>query len=441
MSDADIIGSPIDRSKRPRREEEDWDSDYEDAQDDRHPKRQAVPDPETKAPHFIGATIDGSDEDNRNARYKRGDGTAGLQDSDVEDELQIVLDDESQPSKAASATVTVAAPAELVDDNANKIAIRSLVSTKDAGIIIGRGGKNVGDIRERSTAKVTISDIVQGAVERILTVTGRPDAIAKAYALVGQKILSETPLNEAGDSEPEKVTIRLIIPDSRMGTLIGRGGSMIRAIKEQSGVNAKASEEALPISTERLIYLTGSPEGIQVAVKKISEVLLEHNDTRLPPHHVPYAPQSQAMPTRGFHPMGRAAASAMGYGMMGMGAMPMNGAAAQFYYPQQGAAGYGGMPVNPRQAGYGMGGMSGVVGSHAQQIFIPNEMVGCIIGKRGSKINEIRQMSGSHIKIADPQGDNNERLVTITGTPESNQMALYMLYARLESEKSRVNMR
>lgn len=50
-------------------------------------------------------------------------------------------------------------------------------------------------------------------------------------------------------------------------------------------------------------------------------------------------------------------------------------------------------------------------------------------------------MSGSHIKIADPLGNSNERLVTITGTPESNQMALYLLYARLESEKGRLNMR
>jgi transcription antitermination factor NusA-like protein len=67
--------------------------------------------------------------------------------------------------------------------------------------------------------------------------------------------------------------------------------------------------------------------------------------------------------------------------------------------------------------------------------------VGCIIGKGGSKINEIRQLSGSHIKIADPHGDTNERLVTITGTPESNQMALYLLYSRLESEKNRLNLR
>ena len=53
-----------------------------------------------------------------------------------------------------------------------------------------------------------------------------------------------------------------------------------------------------------------------------------------------------------------------------------------------------------------------------QQIFIPNDMVGAIIGKGGAKINE-------------PTDNSNERLVTITGTQECNQMALYMLYSRL----------
>jgi poly(rC)-binding protein 2/3/4 len=82
--------------------------------------------------------------------------------------------------------------------------------------------------------------------------------------------------------------------------------------------------------------------------------------------------------------------------------------------------------------------MAGMPGQPiTQQIFIPNDMVGAIIGKGGQKINEIRQLSGSVIKINEPQDNNNERLVMITGTAESNQMALYMLYQRLgESSKN-----
>lgn len=70
-----------------------------------------------------------------------------------------------------------------------------------------------------------------------------------------------------------------------------------------------------------------------------------------------------------------------------------------------------------------------------QEIFIPNDLVGCIIGKGGSKINEIRHMSASQIKIMEPgaagngaTGGANERLVVITGQPANIQIAVQMLY-------------
>ena len=82
-----------------------------------------------------------------------------------------------------------------------------------------------------------------------------------------------------------------------------------------------------------------------------------------------------------------------------------------------------------------------------QQIFIPNDLVGCIIGKGGSKINEIRQSSGSQIKIMEPGAvgvgvggqtagppNEGERLVVITGQPQNIQLAVGMLYhVRLRS--------
>ena len=77
-----------------------------------------------------------------------------------------------------------------------------------------------------------------------------------------------------------------------------------------------------------------------------------------------------------------------------------------------------------------------------QQIYIPNDLVGCIIGKGGAKINEIRHMSASQIKIMEPgavgvgmngapapAGSEGERLVVITGQPANIQMAVQLLYS------------
>ncbi|KAI9310945.1 hypothetical protein BX666DRAFT_1868780 [Dichotomocladium elegans] len=416
-------GSPTDRSKRPRLDDEEYNSDNDrDGQDDRHPKRQAVPDPETKAPHFAGSDAERQDHEQQ----------------------------QQQQQLSASGE--------------SSISVRSLVSTKEAGVIIGRGGKNVSEIRELSAARVTISDIVQGAYERILTVTGPAPAVAKAYALVAEKILTELPSNEEG--QDQTLTIRLLVPDNRMGSLIGRAGSVIRSIQEQSHARVNASEEPLPMSTERTVTIVGAAAAVQSAVQQICEILAEHPDRPGGSGGtIQYRPQPQGMGGmngRGYgtgmsrnvgasggssgsvsNPAAAAAVmSPYGAAMMGhMGAMQMNGAAnPQFYYQAAAAAAnaYGMTGVSGRHD-YGMSGMV-AASSQAQQIFIPNEMVGCIIGKGGSKINEIRQLSGSHIKIADPHGNTNERLVTITGTPESNQMALYLLYSRLESEKSRLGL-
>jgi heterogeneous nuclear rnp K-like protein 2 len=67
------------------------------------------------------------------------------------------------------------------------------------------------------------------------------------------------------------------------------------------------------------------------------------------------------------------------------------------------------------------------------QIYIPNDMVGAVIGKAGSKINSIRQQSGCRITIAEPDAAGGERLVTIMGSADANQMALYLLYSSMEA--------
>ena len=100
---------------------------------------------------------------------------------------------------------------------------------------------------------------------------------------------------------------------------------------------------------------------------------------------------------------------------------------------------------NPFPAGAGAGGppppQAGTGQLQTQQIYIPNDLVGCIIGKGGAKINEIRHLSASNIKIMEPgatgtsvngvpapQGGENERLVVITGQPHNIHMAVQLLY-------------
>lgn len=72
----------------------------------------------------------------------------------------------------------------------------------------------------------------------------------------------------------------------------------------------------------------------------------------------------------------------------------------------------------------------------SQEFLVPNDLIGCVIGRQGSKISEIRQMSGAHIKIGNQAEGAGERHVTITGSPVSIALAQYLITACLETAKS-----
>lgn len=73
-----------------------------------------------------------------------------------------------------------------LDENLKQrvISLRSIVTTKEAGAIIGKGGKNVKEVRETTNVKAGISKVVEDVKERILTVTGTLDNVAKVILLI-----------------------------------------------------------------------------------------------------------------------------------------------------------------------------------------------------------------------------------------------------------------
>lgn len=198
-----------------------------------------------------------------------------------------------------------------------------------------------------------------------------------------------------------------------MGTIIGRNGLKIKAIQDGSGARMIASKDMLPQSTERIVEVQGSPDAIGHAIEEIGKCLLE--DYERGTGTVLYHPGTSEERS------GNRRASANGY----PSARRSNGDLAgrsQMSPPASPSIGQLPMAANLR----------------TQNISIPSDMVGCIIGRSGTKITEIRRLSGSKISIAKaPHDETGERMFTIVGTPESNEKALFLLYNQLESEKER----
>jgi len=64
-------------------------------------------------------------------------------------------------------------------DETGWLHMRAIISSAEAATVIGKGGENVSQIRKMAGAKCTVSEYTRGAVERILTVSGHVDAVAK----------------------------------------------------------------------------------------------------------------------------------------------------------------------------------------------------------------------------------------------------------------------
>ncbi|KAI8809298.1 hypothetical protein BJ742DRAFT_805781 [Cladochytrium replicatum] len=312
-----------------------------------------------------------------------------------------------------------------VADGGNILTLRSLVSTKEAGVVIGKGGQNVAEVRELTGVKAGVSKVIQGVHERILTVAGPLESVAKAYSLIAKNLLAnQTSGPQHQPQHPDSITLRLLVSHQLMGSIIGKGGAKIKDIQEASGAKIVISKEMLPQSTERVIDVFGIIDSIQIAVHQIGECIL--NDIERAVGTIVYNPQVRLGGGVGGRRDGDAGGRTGGGDRRSYGADGSNGNGAQ------GTKRFG-KDGRPPSAGDNQSGEL-----QTQTLSIPADMVGCIIGKGGNFINHIRKVSQCRISISkETDTTTNERTFTISGTPEANEKALHLLYTQLENEKQR----
>lgn len=155
------------------------------------------------------------------------------------------------------------------------LTIRLLMHGKEVGSIIGKKGETVKKMREESGARINISE--GNCPERIVTITGPTDAIFKAFAMIAYKFeedIINSMSNSPATSKPP-VTLRLVVPASQCGSLIGKGGSKIKEIRESTGAQVQVAGDMLPNSTERAVTISGTPDAIIQCGKLICVVMLE----------------------------------------------------------------------------------------------------------------------------------------------------------------------
>eukprot|EP00070_Physeter_catodon_P040205 XP_028347099.1 poly(rC)-binding protein 2 isoform X12 [Physeter catodon] len=298
------------------------------------------------------------------------------------------------------------------------LTIRLLMHGKEVGSIIGKKGESVKKMREESGARINISE--GNCPERIITLAGPTNAIFKAFAMIIDKLeedISSSMTNSTAASRPP-VTLRLVVPASQCGSLIGKGGCKIKEIRESTGAQVQVAGDMLPNSTERAITIAGIPQSIIECVKQICVVMLE-TLSQSPPKGVtiPYRPKPSSSPV--------IFAGGQAYTIQGQYAIPQPDLTKLHQLAMQQSH----FPMTHGNTGFSAG-LDASAQTTSHELTIPNDLIGCIIGRQGAKINEIRQMSGAQIKIANPVEGSTDRQVTITGSAASISLAQYLINVR-----------
>ncbi|XP_041130944.1 poly(rC)-binding protein 3-like isoform X3 [Polyodon spathula] len=328
---------------------------------------------------------------------------------------------------------------DLVEEGLNvTLTLRLLMHGKEVGSIIGKKGETVKRIREESSARVNISE--GSCPERIITMTGTMDAVFRAFTMITLKLeedLSTLVSNGAVTSKPP-VTLRLVIPASQCGSLIGKGGSKIKEIRESTGAQVQVAGDLLPNSTERGVTISGTPDAIILCVKQICAVILES-----PPKGatIPYRPSpapgsvilsgNQVLNEAhdfGYHPFFSMAQESLqlqhhAYSLQNQYGIPHSELVKLHQLSMQQST----LAPMGQTTSAVLPGMEATSQTTSQELLIPNDLIGSIIGRQGSKINEIRQVSGAQIKIGNQLDGTSDRHVTITGSPVSINLAQYLI--------------
>eukprot|EP00063_Salmo_salar_P041383 XP_014016218.1 PREDICTED: heterogeneous nuclear ribonucleoprotein K-like isoform X4 [Salmo salar] len=366
------------------------------------------------------------------------------------------------------------------------VELRILLQSKNAGAVIGKGGKNIKSLRTDFNASVSVPD--SSGPERILSISAEIETVGEILLKI-IPTLEEYQQYNGMDFDCE---LRLLIHQSLAGSIIGVKGAKIKELRENTQTSIKLFQECCPQSTDRVVLVGGKSERVVECIKIMLELIAE---APIKGRAQPYDPNfydetydyggftvmfeergggGGRRPLGGFHMRGGRGGGGFDRGPSGRGGRggPMPPARRDYEemsprrgppppHPVRGGRGESrGRNLAPPHRGGGdrrgrpgdrygdnMGGggydnnsswdsyQSGGRGSYndmggpviTTQVTIPKDLAGSIIGKGGQRIKQIRHESGASIKIDEPLEGSEDRIITISGTQDQIQNAQYLL--------------
>lgn len=164
-------------------------------------------------------------------------------------------------------------------------ALKLLVSNNVAGSIIGRGGQTISELQMQSSTRIKLSqtgDYYPGTQDRVCLVQGEPDNVKSALRLVlerlymlqehqhSQHMAWQLQKQKGGVAPAFDFVVRLLVPSSSCGMIIGKSGQNIKFMEETTGVSSVRlspkdsndggfpSASIIAATSERVVTVTGA---------------------------------------------------------------------------------------------------------------------------------------------------------------------------------------
>ncbi|ODV93331.1 hypothetical protein PACTADRAFT_51933 [Pachysolen tannophilus NRRL Y-2460] len=344
-------------------------------------------------------------------------------------------------------------------DDPTYVHFRMFCPVKEASLIVGKGGEKISHIKEAASCRINVSDNLRGVPERIVSVRGPAENVAKAFGFIVRAIVDE-PENVPSSPDSKPFMMKLLFPHPIMGYIIGKKGARFREIEENSAARLKAEDRTLPQSTDRILNLTGVADAIHIATYYIAQTVLENK--QLMSKCVFYNPANYSLNVP-FNPMlngGNPMIPGMPMSlpmqippmMNMMGANPMAAAAGSFNNAPRNNGTVGGRQFNNTSVNNGMPFIPRTQQAQQQNNFntlqqgerieqdyaVPKEHIGLVIGKGGSNVKHIRQLTGCYVKINDEIQGSPSRVLTLQGTQNAINAAIQLISNKVEHEKKKI---
>jgi len=140
---------------------------------------------------------------------------------------------------------------------------RIIVPRSAVGLIIGRGGEMIKRISNESGARIQFEqDDGSNPLESVAILNGFESQVARAATIIDELINRFNP-----ETQPSSIT--MVVPISKTGLVIGRGGEVIKKINRETGARVDLSRDSPIDGVNNLFVIKGNPHQIQSAQQAI----------------------------------------------------------------------------------------------------------------------------------------------------------------------------